>query len=207
MSSKKNQKKDVIVSSIIEKEKKDNKNLVIYFLLFIILILGSILIYHLYLKEKEKKCPICSAVTIKEIEVEPKHQIINYQGFRFRMPLDWDFVTKDNKYEIINKESNLLIFMDNLEIDYSIFSSEEYQKRFVELYQTSTNVKIEKSNLRNDNGLSYYLFEGTMDSYDYIGIAVGNENKVILINAQFADKVSYDKLYQSVIDFALSIVK
>lgn len=195
----KTKKEDVIVSSVIEKEKKDHKNLVIILLVLVILVLLLVLSYFVFFKE-EKASGKCSDVEIKEVEVEPKYQYINYQGFKLKMPLEWDFVSLDNVYEISDSDSKIHIELDYLEEDYNKFIEKDYQKTYLEELQTSDDITINSSE-EKDN---YYIFEGTKDSYDYILVAVGNENKTILVNAIFQDKVSYNNYSKDVIKFATS---
>lgn len=202
----KNNKKneDRLVSTIIEKEKKNNNRFVIIFLVVIIIILLISIFLILFLKPKKKECPICSSVTIKEVEVEPKYQLINYNGFRFKMPLNWNFVSTDNKYEVTDIDSKLFISFNYYDTDYSLFSSKEYQKMFLETLQTSGDIKIDNSEELEYNSLKYIVYYGTSNSYNYMLVAIGNEEKIILISSQFVDKLSYDNLKKSVIDFALS---
>ncbi len=185
--------------------KSSNKKIFIG-LIIVIIILLSVVSYLLIFK-KDKECPKCSAVTIKEVEVDPKHQFINYQGFKFRMSLDWDFVISDKDYTISNKEENLVINLTSLDIDYTTFISSLYQKEYLEKIQTSDNIIINKSSKENKDGVDYYIMEGTYNSYNYLIIAIGNDKKTILINTQFLNKVSYDKLKSSVVDFAISPLK
>lgn len=182
---------------------KDSSKKIFIGLIMVIIILLAIISYFLFFK-KSKECPKCSAVTIKEVEVDPKHQFINYQGFKFKMSLDWDFVISDKDYTISNKEENLVINLTSLDIDYTTFISSTYQKEYLEKVQTSDNIIINKSNKENKNNVDYYIMEGTYNSYNYLIIAIGNDKKTVLINSQFLNKVSYDKLKSSVIDFAIS---
>jgi len=146
----------------------------------------------------------CDAPIEKEVIIEkkPTYQLINYQGFRFKMPLDWNFVSLDNNYEISNTDENLFISLDYIDLDYNLFITDEYQKKFLEDIQTSSNTKIENSK-NNDN---YYYYEGLNNEYNYSITAVGSDEKVILIKAQFINKLSYDKLKESVINFSVSYI-
>ena len=198
--SKKQEKNDYVISSVIEKKEKNSG--LIFFLIVLIVILSILLCYFAFFKRNNVEVE-CSSVSIKEVEVEPKHQYINYQGFKFKMPLDWDFVSKDNNYEISNKEENLFISLNSLPISYEEFLTSTYQNIFLEEIQTSGNIKIENS----VNEKNYYLMEGTNNSYKYMIVVIGNENKVVLVNTQFVDMVSYDKMKKSIIDFSLSALK
>lgn len=201
MSSKKN--KDVIVSSVIEKEKKNNYYLV-GSLIIIIMILSSFCIYFLFFRtcENDEKC---EEVIVKEIEV--KYQLINYRGFKFVMPLDWDFVSNSDDYLIANSDNNLLISFDSVSMDYDSFLTDVYQKSFLENIQLLNNFKVEKTSQGAKEDISYYLYEGTKESYNYMIVAIGNEYKTILVEAQFQDNVSYNKNKESIIDFAISSLK
>ena len=201
----KNNKKnnDRLVSTVIEKEKKNNNRVIIISLVIIIIVL-LICIFLMLLKPNKEKCPICSSVTIKEVEVEPKYQLINYNGFRFKMPLNWNFVSTDNKYEISDVDSKLFISFNYYDTDYSLFSSKEYQRMFLESLQTSGDIKIDSSEELEFNKSKYIVYYGTSNSYNYMLVAIGNEEKIILISSQFVDKLSFDNMKNSVIDFVLS---
>lgn len=196
---------DVIVSSVIEKTKKSN-NILISVLILIIIILSIVLVYFMFFK-KGNESSLCSPITIKEVEVEPKHQFINFQGFKFRMPLDWDFVSKDNSYELSNKDESLFISLDSIDISYDEFISEVFQRTFLEELQTSFNIKIEKSSKKDKDKKEFYLMEGTNNSYNYMITVIGNDNKVILVKTQFINNVAFDKLKDLVIDFTISALK
>lgn len=172
-------------------------------LILVIILLLSILCYFIFFNNK-KECPKCSAVTVKEVEVPSKHQFINYRGFKFKMSLDWDFVISDNDYTISNKEENLVLNLTTENVDYTTFTSSLYQKEYLEEIQTSDNMMISSSNKEQRNDVDYYIMEGTYNNYNYVIIAIGDDRKTILINTQFINKVSYDKLKSSVIDFAIS---
>lgn len=205
MSSKNNKSKKTItkdekISSVIEVKEKDNK--MTYILLIIIAILVSLLVYFLFIKECKTDCEECTNSVI-EIEVEPKYQLINYSGFRFKMPLNWDFVSENNEYKLSNTEGNLFISFEELLEDFEVFKSNEYQINYLEKIQTSDNIKIDNSkNLDN-----YYLLEGKYNDYNYLIIAIGNSKKTILVKTQFIDKVTYDKEKDSIIDFVLTSLK
>ena len=206
MSSKNNKpkkeiKKDEKISSVIEVKEKDNK--LLYVLVIVILILLSLLIYFIFFNKKEDKCDSCCSAPVIEIETDPKYQLINYEGFRFKMPLDWDFVSNDSIYSIVDKEEKLFITLDKEEKDYDSFVSNEYQNIFLENIQTNNNIKIEKS-MKESN---YYLYEGNFNNYYSLIVAIGNEQKTIIVKAQFIDKVSYDELKNSLIEFATSSIE
>lgn len=202
MSSKKN--KDVIVSSVIEKEKKSNLLVISLIIIIILLLLGFV--YLLFFK----KCPEkeqCDCVMYKEVEVEVEHQLINYQGLRFFMPLDWNFVSNDDSYQISNLDNNLLIVLNYVDIDFDSFISESYQKTYLEELQTSGNIKIEKKNTITKDDVVYYLMEGSKDSYTYMVVVVGNASKTVLVSVQFEDNISFNDNKENVINFAISSIK
>lgn len=186
---------------------KDKKNIIITILLCIILVLILLLCYFVFSKKDNLNGELCSAATIKEVPIEPKYQYINYQGFKFKMPLEWSFVSNDNKYEISDNESKILITFNNIDLNFDEFKKEDYQKNYLEVLQTTDNIKINNSGIREKNDVNYYIFEGTKDSYDYTLIAIGNDSKTILIGTIFQDKVAYNNLLNSVLDFALSYIK
>lgn len=207
MSSKKERKdEDIIVSSVIEKNK--NNNLLIISLLLTIIILLGLLCYYMFFKKDNKEAE-CSSVSVKqvEVEVEPKYQYINYQGFKFKMPLDWDFVSNDNSYEISNDEETLFMSLESINVSYNEFIASSYQKAFLEELQTSGNIKIEKSSNMDKDKKDYYLMEGTNNNYNYMITVIGNDEKVVLIKTQFVDKLSFDKMKDSIIDFSISALK
>ncbi len=204
MSSKKNNKpkniikRDEKISSVIEVKEKDNK--IVYILILIIAILLSLLIYYIFFNNSNKNCDNCEKSTI-EIEVDPKYQLVNYVGFTFKMPLEWDFVG-DESYNISNKDEKLFISFETISNDYNTFISDEIQKSFLESIQTSDNIKIEQIK-KQDN---YSLYEGIYNNYNYLIVALGNEKKTVLIKTQFVDKLAFDELKNSVIDFAISSI-
>ena len=200
---KKIEKKDTIqkdekVSSVIEVKEKDSK--IVYVLFIVIIVLLSILIYFIFFNKCEESCVNCKVSPI-EIEVEPKYQLFNYSGFKFKMPLDWDFVNEN--INISNKEETIFITFNVEDIEYDTFISNEYQTRFLEKLQTSDNIKIDiTKNLNN-----YYVFEGNLNNYNYLIVALGNDKKTILVKTQFIDKVTFDKMKDSIIDFATSSIE
>jgi hypothetical protein len=199
-----NTNKDVLVSSIIEKKEKNKP--IIYILSIITIVLIIILLYTIFTKNNCDEELQCSSVTNKEIEVEPKYQLINYNGFRFKMPLNWDFINNDNKYEIADKDDKLYIFFNIENVDFNLFISNEYQRQFLELIQTSGDIKINLNKVKEESEKKYYLYEGAYKDYDDLIVAVGNKEKTILINAKFIDKISYNELKEEVINFAFTAI-
>ena len=210
--SKKNNKKSNNINKNIEDKllksdiviEKSNKKLIIGLIITSILL---IIVNMVYLFKPEKECPVCEKAEIIEVEVEPKYQYINYDGFKFKMPLTWDFVKDSNKYEITNEEENLFINLYSIDISYDVFISSDFQKSYLEEVQTSSDTIINKSKEYIKDDINYYLFEGTYNKYNYQIIAVGNDKKVVLVNVQYVNKVAYKDLKDSVLDFSLSAFK
>jgi diphthamide synthase (EF-2-diphthine--ammonia ligase) len=180
----------------------NNKKLIYILCVFVVELLGTS-IYGLFIKKCEE-CPMCSAVSIKEVEVPPTYQVANYQGTAFKMPLDWNFVDQKDKYAITNKEENIFINIETLQVSFEEFVSSQYQKTYMENLQTSNNIKINKSSDIKEEDKNYYLMEGTYNSYDYMIVAVSKNDETVLVKVQFYDNVSYDKLKDVVLKFALS---
>ena len=182
---------------------ENNKKTIILVLAIIIVLLISIIVIMM-VTASNKNCPVCDSVTIKEVEVEPKYQLINFEGFKFKMPLNWNFVSNDNKYEIADNESKIFISLNNNNIDFNSFSDKEYQKKFLEELQTSSDIKIDKVEEKKEENFNYIVYYGTASSYNYLLVAFGNENKTILVNTQFVDKVAFDTTKDTIIDFVKS---
>ena len=196
-------KKDNKISSVIEVKEKDNK--IIYIFIIIIAILLSLLAYFIFFKECNSECKLdCTKCDnpVVEIQVDPKYQLINYSGFRFKMPLDWDFIDDNNDYTISNKENNIFISFEKIDEDFELFTSNEYQINYLEKVQTSDNIKIDQSK-KEDN---YYMLEGKYNDYNYLIIAIGNDKKTVLVKTQFIDKLTYDDKKNDIIDFVLTSI-
>ena len=96
---------DELINKNENNSNRINKVLIII-LLIVIMLLSSIVFYFLFIK-KEKECKTCECnPEIKYVEKEPTIQYINYEGYRFSIPLDWSFEGKDSLYKFINKEEN-----------------------------------------------------------------------------------------------------
>ena len=183
------------MSDELKREEKNNK--LVYILFIIIMVLIGLLSYFVFINKNKKECDKCMVV-----EEPPKisYQLINYSNFTFKMPIDWEFINDSEEYEITNKNNNIFISFEVLNEGYNSFISDEVQLSFLENVQTSDNIKIVQLKKYNN----CYLYEGTYNNYDYLMIAIGNENKTILIKAQFLDKISFNNQKNKVIDFALS---
>lgn len=215
-------KKDV-VSTIDDKNKTilqeetigdnqtiDNKKLIIKLLSSIIVILIIVLLCVIFLDE-EKEC-ICVEqdpnVEIKYIEKEPTIQYINYLGYRFSMPLDWNFEGDDQDYKFINGEETIYVSISNIDtVDYETFVSDDYQKIYLEELQTNYDISINRKEEKTQNEKNYYLMEGVNNSYEYMIIVTKNDNGIFLIETQFENNSIYNNKKQEVIDFALSYMK
>lgn len=193
-------KKDEKISSVIEIKEKDNK--ILYILVIIIVLLLSLLLYYMFFKDCKEKEDSCTVPAV-DTKCEPDYQLINYAGFRFKMPLDWDFVDSANNYTISDNNEKIFISFEIEDIEYDSFVSNENQNKFLEKIQTSDNIKIDQSS-KNDN---YYLYDGTYNNYNYQIIAIGNDKLTILVKTQFIDKVTYDNLKNNVLEFAISGIK
>ena len=202
--SKKNRNKNSNVDKLIKSDitvQKSNKKIVISLIIIIVLLLFAIC-YLIFFKKND--CPVCEETKIVEVEIEPTYQYINYEGFKFKMPLSWDFVKDSNKYEITNEEESIFVNLYSVDVSYEEFSSVDYQKSYLEEIQTASNTKINKSKEYTKDDINYYLFEGTYNDYNFQIIAVGTSKKVVLVNVQYVNKLAYKDLKDSVLDFALS---
>ena len=205
---KKEEKKVSNESLPIEKNKKSKKGLIaIIVLILIIILLATFLVYLLVFKE-EKKCEVCEKCPEPEVEIiekEPTYQYINFDGYRFKIPLDWNFEGNSSDYRFINEEENVYTLISNVDtVSYSTFVSEEYQKIYQETLQTSYSISINNSEEKTLDGKYYYLMEGIYESYKYIIIVTENSNGIFLTEAQFENNSVYTNKKQEVIDFALS---
>ena len=189
---------------------ENNKTLIIKILSSIIIILIILLLCSILLR-KEKEC-ICikedPEVEIKYIEKEPTVQYINYLGYRFSIPLDWDFEGDGQEYKFINKEENIYISISNIDtIDYETFVSNDYQKVYLEELQTNNDISINRKEEISKEEIKYYLMEGVNNSYEYMIIVTKKDNGIFLIESQFENNSIYNNKKQEVIDFALSYMK
>ena len=203
-SSKKNaNKEDILVTSTITKKKNNSKTIIIC--LSIVIVLLSLVIIFLLLNNKSDNGGKCRSVA--PIEKELKYQFINYNGYRFKMPLDWSFISEENAYEIINEKETMYVTLTTIKDSYEEFITSDYQKEYLEKIQVENNMTINKSSSGESNGVSYYYMDGTYNSYNYYVVAIGDDDSVILISAQFIDKLTYTNNKQNIIDFAVSGIK
>ena len=191
-------KKDEKISSVVEIKEKDNKS--VYILIIVIAVLASFLVYYMFFNKCSKSCDNCSN-TPNENEEDPKYQWFNYSGFKFKMPLDWGFVNEN--INISNKEESIFISFSVIDEEYEIFTSNEYQTRFLEELQTSDNIRIDNTKKQEE----YIVYEGVLNNYDYLIVALGNDTKTILVKTQFIDKVTFNKMKKTIIEFAKSSIE
>lgn len=195
----------------IEKNRKTKKGIVTIILLIIIIIaLSTTLVYLLVFKE-EKECEVCEKCPEPEVEIiekEPTYQYVNFNGYRFKIPLDWNFEGDSSEYRFINEEENVYVLISNLNsVSYSTFSNDDYQKIYQEKLQTDYNISINNAEEKILDDKNYYLMEGTYESYKYIIVVTENSNGIFLTEAQFENNSVYTNKKQEVIDFALSYTK
>ena len=210
MSTKKNTKKtetnkpveDILESSVITSQKINRKNNIIISLLLIIIIILCFVIVFVAFNKKCSNTVKCRSNA--PVDKNIQYQYINYNGYRFSMPLDWNFISDENTYEISDEKETIYITLSSIDVSYEEFIAEEYQKTFLEEFQTSNNITINKSYKGQSNKIDYYLLEGTLNSYNYCVVVIGDEEKVVLTSTQFVDKLTFTKMKQSVIDFAVS---
>lgn len=196
-----------------KKKNKDNKIFIIIILSVVTIILLSVVLYFIFFKE-EKKCEVCNCpkpetkVEIQYVEKEPTIQYINFLGYRFSMPLDWNFEGDGQEYKFINGEENVYVLISSVDsIDYDTFVSSDYQKVYLEELQTSYDISINRKEEKTKEEINYYLMEGLYDSYDYMIIVTKTDEGIFLTEAQFENNSVYTNKKQEVIDFALSYLK
>ena len=195
----------------MEKNKKSKKGLVTIILLILIIILLAMTLVYLLIFKEEKKCEVCEKCPEPEVEIvekEPTYQYINFDGYRFKIPLDWNFEGDSSNYRFINEEENVYVLISNLDtVSYSTFVSEEYQNVYQEKLQTDFNISISNGEEKSLDNKYYYLIEGTYESYKYIVVVTENSNGIFLTEAQFENNSVYTNKKQEVIDFSLSYSK
>ena len=195
-------KTDVLESSVITK-KKNNTSTFIYSLIAVIVALILVILFLLNNKcNKNDKCR-----SVAPIEKELQYQLINYNGYNFRMPLDWSFISDSNNYEITNSKETMYMTLNTIKIAYDEFVTAEFQHDYLEKLQTENNIKINKSSSGETANIKYYFLDGIYNSYNYCVVVVGDEDSVVLISTEFIDKLTYTNLKQVIIDFAVSASK
>jgi len=204
------EKEDKVEENILENSSNNSKKnkIVIIILLVIILMLALGLFYFLFIK-KEKECDKCECTPeIKFVEKKPTIQYINFNGYRFSIPLDWSFEGNTSDYKFINNAENMYVSISSLDtITYDLFISSDYQKMYIEKLQSESDIFINHKEEKSVEELKYYIMDGTYDSYNYVIIVTENENGVFVINAQFENNSVYTNKKDEVINFAVSYVK
>ena len=204
MSSKKSiEKEDVLETSVIVKEKNNNKT--IYILSIVIGILCLFIVFMFF--TNSSYCEKSNCRSELPMEKQLNYQYINYNGNRFKMSLDWKFISDKNLYEISNKKETMYMTLSALDVPYDIFKSSVYQKEYLQKLQTEKNITIDKTSSNESNGVKYYTMDGTYNSYNYYVVVIGDSDSVTIISAQFIDKLTYTNMKQQVIDFATSASK
>lgn len=195
-------KTDVLESSVITKKKNDAST-IIYSLIAVIVALILVILFLLNNKcSQNDKCR-----SVAPIEKELQYQLINYNGYIFRMPLDWSFISDSNNYEITNSKETMYMTLNTIKVSYDEFVTAEFQHDYLEKLQTENNIKISKSSSGETANVKYYFLDGTYNSYNYCVVVVGDEDSVVLISTEFIDKLTYTNLKQNIIDFAVSASK
>ena len=186
----------------------NQKTLLFPIICVVIVLLLSTIAYLLFFKtEKCKEC-ICPQQEIKYIEKEPTIQYINFQGYRFSIPLDWNFEGNSSEYKFINIEETIYVLVSDLEtIDYNTFISEEFRNVYLDTLQTKYDISIKNTREKEQDEKKYYIMEGIRDSYNYNIIITEKESGIFITEVQFESNNVYAEKKQEVINFALSYVK
>ena len=184
--------KEILESSVIEK--KRNNKVGLYILLSFIGLFCAVVCFVVLINKKEK---LENSTNDKVIQ----YQLISYDNYNFKMNNDW---TLFNGSEIKNNKETMHISLSTLDVPFEEFTSSEYQKEFLESYQTDNNLIINKTDKEIVEDKEYFYMDGFSNSYNYYVVVIGDENKVVLISSEFIDKITYTDLKQDLIDFALS---
>ena len=208
-------KKNKKIISSIEKEdflglKINNKKTIIFLVIVIslLLVLSFVLnIYLLFFRENKVKeidnCPKCEEQ--KEIIIKEKY--INYNGYNFMIPNEWNFVSNDNEYKLSNNDNNLEIELLLDETNYEDFKNEEILKPYLQDLQVKKNISKVSSKEMSENDKTYYFIEGKKDSYLYNRVMLPCDSGMIMIDVLYENQKAYNNLKNDVINFATSYVK
>ncbi len=206
-------KKNKKIINSIEKEdflglKINNKKTLIFIIIIIILllVLSFVLnIYLLFFRENKvvDNCPKCE----EQKEVIVKEKYINYNGYNFMIPEEWNFVSSDNSYKLSNKDNNLEIELLSDETNYEDFKNEEVLKPYLQDLQVEMNISKVNSKEITENDNTYYFIEGKKDSYLYNRVILPCDSGMIMIDVLYENQKSYNNLKNDVINFATSYVK
>ena len=206
-------KKNKKIINSIEKEdflglKINNKKTLIFIIIIIILllVLSFVLnVYLLFFRENKvvDNCPKCE----EQKEVIVKEKYINYNGYNFMIPEEWNFVSSDNSYKLSNKNNNLEIELLSDETNYEDFKNEEVLKPYLQDLQVEMNISKVNSKEITENEKTYYFIEGKKDSYLYNRVILPCDSGMIMIDVLYENQKSYNNLKNDVINFATSYVK
>ena len=206
-------KKNKKIISSIEKEnflglKINNKKTVIFLFVIIMLLLGLSLVFNVYLlffrnNKVIEKCTKCQ----EQKEVVVKEKYINYNGYNFMIPYEWNFVSSDNSYKLSNKDHNLEIELLLDETNYEEFKKEDKLKQYIQDLQVKKNISKVNHKEMSENDKTYYFIEGKKDSYLYNRVILPCDNGMIMIDVLYENQKAYNNLKKDVISFATSYVK
>lgn len=195
--------------NIIAKEHKPFKKVYITIAILtisvVILILISLFLGYKLHKKRNIKCD--NNIKVVETAIEPDYKYINYEGYTFKIPLDFSFSSINSEYKLINSNKTIYISFSKEDILYSEFTSANYQKEYIEKLQQENNILIKKSSSRKNNNIDYYLLEGTYDTYSYMIIILNREDGIFKIEVQYIDNTILNSNRDKMIDFALSYKK
>lgn len=195
-----------IVEQVKEEKPIKNNCKIIIFALIIVLILFiisfSLMIY--FMNDRSSTIPKCEE-NIKYVEKEPSFQYINFNGYIFKMPIDWNFINNSSDYLFINKAEDIFVQIEySKDLEFETFISDEYQKEYLELLKSDENIFINNRVLKTKNDINYYSMEGTYDNYNYMIVVVPNVEGIFTIKAEFKDNNAYNNKKSEIIEFALS---
>ena len=206
-------KKNKKIINSIEKEnflglKLNNKKTLMFLVIIVLLLLGFSLILNVYLlffRENRviDKCSKCE----EQKEVVVKEKYINYNGYNFMIPNEWNFVSSDNSYKLSNKDNNLDIELLIDETSYEDFKNEEKLKQYLQDLQVKKNISKISNKEMSENEKTYYFIEGKKDSYLYNRVILPCDNGMIMIDVLYENQKAYNNLKKDVINFATSYVK
>ena len=200
------------------KEKKNNKktlnekleidvntkkiSLFITIVLCILLVLSLILnVYEIFYKKVE--CEVCE----EPQQIIVTEQIINYNGYTFKIPEDWNFTSTNNEYKLSNNKKTIEIELLKDDISYDELNVDDTLKNYLQDLTIEKNIKITRNEEKNEDNIKYYFIEGQKDSYTYTRIMLIANDEIINIDTIYEDQNTYNTLKNDVLKFALSYKK
>ena len=176
--------------------------------LFVSIVLGVVLVFSIILNiyelfYKKVECEVCEEP--KEIIVT--EQIINYNGYTFKIPEDWNFTTSSNEYKLSNNKKTLEIELTKDEITYDELLDDETLKNYLQELTIAKNIKITRNEEKSEEELKYYYIEGQKESYTYTRIMLIVNDGIINVDTIYEDQNTYNTLKNDVLKFALSYKK